>query len=295
MAMPRRIGDYEVLGRVVHGQAIELFRARDPGGHLVCIKRLPPNLSDDEDLVLRFDKEIKTALQLRHPNIVAVYEHGEEDGHYFVMEYVDGMDLGAMIRREGRVVPDLVAYLAVQISRAFVYLHHGDHRRSPSGPLVHCDVSPENVLVDRKGRVKLSDFGMARALPKTGAETITQPRGKLSYLSPEQWRGEKLGTASDLFSLGLVLWTALVGSHPYAEGRPRNRSLHDWIAERTQANARRSVAEAAPNAPSLLHDVVEGLLQPVGKRIGSAERILHDLELLAPADGQAQLAARVTR
>lgn len=100
MAMPRRIGDYEVLGRVVHGQAIELFRARDPGGHLVCIKRLPPNLSDDEDLVLRFDKEIKTALQLRHPNIVAVYEHGEEDGHYFVMEYVDGMDLGAMIRRK---------------------------------------------------------------------------------------------------------------------------------------------------------------------------------------------------
>jgi serine/threonine-protein kinase len=296
MAAAKTIGDYRVLGRIVHSQAVELYRAQKPGGPVVCIKRLPPNLCDDADLVDRFDREIKLALQLHHPNIVAVYEHGEEDGHYFVMEYVDGMDLGTMIRRTGPLDSDLVIHVAVRLCHAFVYLHHSDRRRIPSGPLVHCDVSPENVLVDRAGRLKLSDFGMARVLPKTGAETITQARGKLSYLSPEQWRGEKLGTKSDLFSLGLVLWYALLGSQPYAEGRPRDRgSLHDWIGERTLANARRPVAEAAPNAPSVLHEVIERLLQPADQRIGTAEEILRDLEALAPTDGERRLAVRAKR
>lgn len=295
MTSPPKIAGYRVLGRIVHGQPIELFRAQKPGGPVVCIKRLPPTLCDNEDLVLRFDTEIKIALQLRHPNIIAVYEHGEDDGHYFVMEYIDGMDVGTMIRGGGPLPPDLVVHLAVGLAHAFVYLHHSDARRQPSGPLVHCDVSPENVLIGRVGHVKLSDFGMARVLPKTGAETITQARGKLSYLSPEQWRGDKLGTASDLFSLGLVLWTALIGSHPYAEGRPQKSSHHDWIGERTLANERRSVAEAAPNAPSVLCEVIEKLLQPAKKRIRMAEQILEMLEPLAPRDGERRLAARARR
>ncbi|HEY8428913.1 MAG TPA: serine/threonine-protein kinase [Sandaracinaceae bacterium] len=289
MTLPRVIAGYRVLGRLARGRAVELFAARKRGGPIVCIKRLPPSFCDDVDLVARFDREMSTARQLRHPNIVAVHEHGEDDGHYFVMEHVNGTDLRRLIGQVGRLDPDLVAFFGAGVARAFVYLHHGDPRRSPRGPIVHCDVSPENVLIDRAGRVKLSDFGMARVLPKTGAETVTQSRGKLTYLSPEQWRGEKLGAKSDLFSLGLVLWQALVGTHPYAEGRPRHRLLHDWIGEGACTNRRRSVREAAPHAPRALQEVIEGLLQPAERRIGRAERVLSVLEAIAPRNGQRRL------
>jgi len=141
--------------------------------------------------------------------------------------------------------------------------------------------------------VKLADFGLARALGRTGERTLTEARGKLMFWAPEQFADEEIGVETDLFALGLVLWRALIGTQPYAEGRPKGRMLDEWIAERTMANERRSVVEAAPDASATLQRVIEGLLQPIERRIGSAEELFETLRPVEPLDGHAQLAARV--
>ncbi|MBZ0117146.1 MAG: protein kinase [Sandaracinaceae bacterium] len=150
-----------------------------------------------------------------------------------------------------------------------------------------------DILLGTSGAVKLSDFGLARALRRTGAETITAARGKRRYLSPEQWSDEAVSSRSDLFSLGLVLWSALIGSHPYAEQRPAAIGLDEWIRARTIANARRSVAEAAPGAPAGLQEAIEGLLQPARERIATAEQLYRMLSPLVRVDAAGRLAARL--
>lgn len=271
----------------------ELFRAqRVEGGPVVCLKRMRRELCQDEELVAELVREVELAVQLDHANLVPVYDHGEDGGHYLVMQLVEGMDLARL--REARTLHPLrVAYVGVELARALVYVHHSDPAKGRK-PLVHCDVTPHNVLVGLDGTVKLSDFGLARALRKTGAETLTRTRGKPSYLSPEQRQGERIGSRSDLFSLGVVLWQALVGTHPYAEGpRPRKVMLEAWIHERTIANARRTVAEAAPEAPEALQRGIEGLLQRAPERTARAEAVLEALVPLVESDAREALAAEV--
>jgi len=310
-AIPGSIDAYEVLERLSHtGAYAEVFQARDERGTLVCVKRVHADGSDGVELAARFDEEIRLAELLDHINVVRVWGHGYDGGHYYVMEWVEGVDLEALFRSAllerscGPLLsPELVAYLGVELCRALAYIHRSDwildgfggRDRRRRGPVIHGDISPSNILLARDGFVKLADFGLARSLGRTGAKTLTEASGKPMYWSPEQFEGEEYGVETDLFSLGLVLWQGLVGTHPYAEGRPRGRSLNEWIKERTReaATGRRSVVEAAPQAPATLQRVIEGLLQPVERRIGSAEEIFETLRPIEPLDGHAQLAARV--
>jgi serine/threonine protein kinase len=208
------------------------------------------------------------------------------------MELVDGPDLSTLLRNAGTLDPSLVAYVGAESARALQYVHRTDPRTGRK-PLIHFDVSPQNILIGSNGGVKLSDFGLARALRRTGAETITATRGKTRYLSPEQWTDEAVSSRSDLFSLGLVLWGALIGTHPYAEGRPMGPGLDEWIRDHVIANHRRVVRAAAPNAPPALCDAIDGLLQPPADRIATAELLFHTLAPIAPIDGAARLAARI--
>jgi len=155
MTLPRVIAGYRVLGRLARGRAVELFAARKRGGPIVCIKRLPPSFCDDVDLVARFDREMSTARQLRHPNIVAVHEHGEDDGHYFVMEHVNGTDLRRLIGQVGRLDPDLVAFFGAGVARAFVYLHHGDPRASRLCIRIQTEVAPGRRAGPPAGAVRV--------------------------------------------------------------------------------------------------------------------------------------------
>jgi serine/threonine-protein kinase len=141
--------------------------------------------------------------------------------------------------------------------------------------------------------VKLSDFGIAKALRRTGDETLTRTRGKPSSMSPEQWQGEKIGSRSDLFSLGLVLWRALIGTHPYAEGRPPTEVFEVWLQDRTVANERRPVIDAAPNAPPSLQRAIHSLLQLAPARMGTAEELVEVLTPLVQSDAATQLGLRV--
>ncbi len=295
---PETIGPYVTLRRLVGGgQETELFLVHhrdDPPEAVACLKRVHPNYDDNPLFGQRFEAEMTLAQKLRHRNIVEVSDLGQDDGHYFVMEYLDGPSLEDLLAW-GTLSPELVAYIGIELCRALSFLHHSD-RDNDRGPVIHRDVTPHNVLLSRNdGGVKLSDFGLAKALGRTGAETITQARGKPIYLSPEQLRDDKISTRTDLFSLGLVLWRALVGSHPYGEGRPRDRHMGEWILEHTLTNDRRLVAAAAPHAPSALCEVIEGLLQPLPTRTPSAEDVFRVLRQIEPLDGHAQLAAWIAQ
>jgi serine/threonine protein kinase len=292
-SMPGVIGPYAILERIAKGEIAEVFLAQRAEEPMVVLKRIRPEHCEHEDFVAMFLTEVELAASLRHPNIVRVYDHGEDGGYYLVMEHVDGGDLAALLRRVGPLVPTLVAYVGAEIARALVLIHHSDPQTGRK-PLVHCDVTPHNVLLGRDGAVKVSDFGLARALRKTGAETLTRVRGLPFYLSPEQWLGEPVGSRADLFALGLVLWRALVGTHPFAEGRPAGarQQLNDWIREHTIRNERRPAADAAPRAPAVLLRLIDRLLQPVADRIASAEECLAELSPLA-SDAQPGLATLV--
>jgi len=298
MWTPKTIGRYQIIERLTGGaQGTELFKAKRTGdrtGTLVCIKRVHPNYEESPQFGERFAHEIEIAQKLRHRNVVEVSDFGEDDGHYFVMEYVDGPNLDTL-SRAGPLGPPLVSYVGIELCRALAFLHHSDHEAG-RGPVIHGDVTPHNVLVSRRdGGVKLSDFGLAKALGRTGQEVITRARGKPTYMAPEQLADEKISARTDLFGLGLILWRVLVGAHPYVDGRPRGADLNEWIRQRTLANERRTVAEAAPHAPAALWDAIEGLLQPLATRIPTAEdvfRVLRQVELL---DGHAQLAAWVAQ
>ncbi|MCC6876638.1 MAG: serine/threonine protein kinase [Sandaracinaceae bacterium] len=283
--VPARIGPYAILDRLAKGDVAEVFRAqRAPGEPIVCLKRIRSEYGNHEDFVALFVAEVELASRLTHPNIVPVYDHGEDGGYYLVMEWVDGGDLAQLLDRAGPLEAPVVAHLGAALARALVYVHHGD-ASTGRGPLVHHDVTPHNVLLSRQGAVKLSDFGLARVLRQTGDETLTRLRGKPSYLAPEQWLGDPVGSRVDLFGLGLVLWRALVGTHPYAEGRPPSAlRVKEWIRDHTITNHRRSLAQAAPEAPEALQRAIEGLLQPVATRTPSAEALL---EALAPIAGDA--------
>lgn len=301
MQTPTTVGKYRILAPLPGGAPeTELFKARhhhDDDAPVVCLKRIHPNYDANPLFASRFERELQLAQKLRHRNIVEVSDFGEDDGHYYVMEWVDGPALENLLSA-GPLPPGIVTYIGVETCRALAFLHHSDHANQRD-PVIHGDVTPHNLLIGRRdGSVKLSDFGVAKALGRTGAETITRVRGKPTYMSPEQLQEEKVSARTDLFSLGLVLWRALVGTHPYGEGRPRTRPptlISEWIRRRTIANERRSVAEAAPHAPPALRDAIHGLLQPLSSRTPTAEDVHHLLRTVEPLDGHAQLAAWAER
>lgn len=274
-----RLGEYVLLGNAfAEGGTASVYRGQKRGGGpLVCVKRMERRMDDDEEIAASFMAEAEFATALDHPNIVRVHEWGsDESSYYIVMELVRGTDLATILAKNGPLAPDLVAYVGLSLARALVYIHH---RGAAHPPLIHCDVTPHNVLVADTGAVKLSDFGVARALRTTGAATITRERGKAAYLAPEQLDPEaRVSSSVDLFALGLVLWQGLIGSHPYFEGCPPGRSLRRWIPAQLRKNARRRVVEAAPGAPVGLCQAIEALLQPVSARTPRAEDVLDALQ-----------------
>ncbi|MEE2769448.1 MAG: Stk1 family PASTA domain-containing Ser/Thr kinase [Actinomycetota bacterium] len=209
-------GRYELHRQLARGGMAEVFLARDLLlDRPVAVKVLFDEFSNDPSFVERFRREAQRAANLNHPNIVSVYDWGEERGTYFiVMEYVEGRSLAEIIRTGGPLHPDRAAEVASEVAAALGFAHRNG--------IVHRDVKPGNVLVAPSGLVKVADFGIARALVGPQNE-FTRPgtvMGTATYLSPEQAQGREVDTRSDLYALGVVLYEMLLGRPPFRGDTP---------------------------------------------------------------------------
>jgi predicted Ser/Thr protein kinase len=179
----------------------------------VAIKVLQAQFARDPSFLIRFKREAQAAASLSHPNIVGVYDTGSENGtHFIVMEYVDGRTLKDAIRAEGPLYPERAAEICADVCSALVAAH--------ARGLIHRDIKPGNVMLTPDGKVKVMDFGIARA---TTSETITQTAavvGTAQYISPEQAQGQTVDYRSDIYSLGCCLYEMLTGTVPFTGATP---------------------------------------------------------------------------
>jgi serine/threonine-protein kinase len=211
---PLMLGPYELIQRIATGGMAEVYLARRAGPHgfqkVVAVKRILPQLAQDPDFVAMFIDEARVCARLAHPNIVQVFDFGEHDGElYMAMEYVAGTTAARLVRAaasRGEDVPlEAALYIALSILRGLDYAHNARDDDNKPLALVHRDVSPGNVLIDRSGAVKLTDFGIARAAEIERRTDAGQLKGKLGYMSPEQVVGQELDARSDLFTAAIVL------------------------------------------------------------------------------------------
>jgi eukaryotic-like serine/threonine-protein kinase len=216
LQVPRVLsGRYELVHLIARGGMAEVYRARDRQlDRPVALKILFPELSVDRSFVERFRREAQAAANLSHPNIVPVFDWGEDEGtYYIVMEFVDGRTLSSILRSAGELHPDRAAEIAADVAGALAYAHR--HQ------VVHRDVKPGNILITNEGAVKVTDFGIARAL--NTEESLTQTgavMGTATYFSPEQAEGIGVDARSDIYSLGVVLFEMVTGRPPFLGDTP---------------------------------------------------------------------------
>jgi serine/threonine protein kinase len=229
-----------ILGR---GGMGVVYRAADPtSGAAVAVKVIAPEFAQDDLFRARFEREARLAAQLRHPNIVAVTDSGEQDGHlYLAMPYVDGTDLEAVIAEQGRLHPHHVAHVVAQVASALDAAH--------ALGLVHRDVKPGNVLLEQSNgaaRAYLTDFGLSKMTSSQSGLTRTgRWVGTVDYAAPEQLRAEETDARTDVYALGCLTYEALTGDVPFA----RHREVAKMIAHLTEEPP--AVTTARPDLASL--------------------------------------------
>lgn len=199
---------YEIIDKVGSGGMADVYKAKDQRlNRFVAIKVLKPEYSSDKSFVNKFRGEAQSAAGLSHPNIVNVYDVGDDSGlHYIVMELVEGITLKRFIERKGKLEVKEAVGIAIQIAQG-MEAAHDNH-------IIHRDIKPQNIIISRDGKVKVTDFGIAKA---TNSNTITSnAMGSVHYLSPEQARGGYSDEKSDIYSLGVTLYEMLSGKVPFA-------------------------------------------------------------------------------
>jgi len=216
------VGDYEILLCVARGGMACVWAARQHGARgfnrLVALKTVLPELAEPEFEGM-FLEEARFAARIHHPNVCEIFELVEHQGALALsMEWVDGETLNALLtaREHGALEPRLAAHIVAQVACGLHAAHELTDDAGATMQLVHRDVSPQNILISRAGHVKVADFGVAKAM--AGAQESTESgrvKGKLSYMSPEQAEGKALDRRSDIFALGVVLYVATVGAHPF--------------------------------------------------------------------------------
>src|SRR6202167_1585152 len=259
-------GRYEVLSRIGTGGMADVYLARDQLlGRQVAVKLLHHRFAEDQEFVERFRREASSAAGLSHPHVVAIFDRGEWDGTYYIaMEYLPGRSLKTVVRERGPLDPVSAIDIVIQILRAA----RSAHRRG----VIHRDLKPHNVILDEEGRARVTDFGIARA----GASDMTLTgsiMGTAQYLSPEQAQGYAVSDASDLYSVGVILYELLTGVVPF-EGESAVA-----IAFKQVSATPRPPSELNPALPPSLDAVVlRALAKDPAQRYADADELIAALQ-----------------
>ena len=253
-------GRYAVERLLGRGGMASVYLARDTElDRPVAVKALSEQYARDEEFAGRFRREAQTAARLTHPNIVQVYDTGDDEGRlYIVMEYIDGAGLDEVLSREGPLPPETIFNLADQACAALQYAHENG--------VVHRDVKPANLLVRPDGVLKVVDFGIARAGHATQLTQVGTILGTLNYLAPEQARGDEVSPQTDIYALGAVLYELFTGEPPR---RFDNVAQLATLGEEPP----RPVRELAPHVPAEAEAAVMRCLarNPAYRPVSAAE------------------------
>jgi serine/threonine protein kinase len=259
---------YELVAQQGSGGMSVIYRALDRMlGRMVAIKILRPNLTKDPAFLEKFQQEARSVAMMSHPNIVTVHDVGSDGAtHYIVMEMIEGDDLKKLIKTRGALPFDKALDIAIQICAGLGFAHRSQ--------LVHADVKPQNILINREGVVKVTDFGIAQAytdtMPQTRSEVVW---GSPHYFAPEQARGEKPSPASDVYSIGVVLFEMFTGRLPFVGSSQRELAL-----AHIQADIPRAL-EINPDLPAELSNVIAKVMSKrPNDRYKHADQLGHILQ-----------------
>ncbi len=266
---------YELMEFVGQGGMALVYLAKDRRtGHQVAVKLLRPEYAEDEEFLGRFEREAQTASKMSHHNIVNLLDIGQQDGlRYLVMEYVNGRTLKEVIVQKGALPPTVAAQIAIRILSALRHAHENG--------IIHRDIKSQNILVNSDGHIKVSDFGIARV---AGSNTISKTdnvMGSVHYFSPEQAKGENVTCASDLYSVGIVLYEMLTGQLPFDGDTPVA------IAMQHVSGTPKEINELNPAVPPALSRVVKkAMAKTTENRYQDAVDMAQDIQrALAEPDG----------
>ena len=290
---PLRFGRYEVLFRIAAGGMAEVYAARmlGEGGFEkpVALKRMLPTLAEDERFVQMFLDEGRLAAHISSPHVVQTLDLGraEDESLYLVMELVVGVSLSALLRAVLRKRTPFPVPVAVDVlSQAAMGLHDAHEARTMYGQpleIVHRDVSPQNILVDVSGRVRITDFGVARALERATHTQSGEVKGKIGYFAPEQVRGKDVDRRTDVYALGIVAWETLAGRRLFAGDNPAQTLDMVMSMEVPRLDTIR------PDVPAALAEAIAHALdRDLSRRTASAGDFAEELRYsLRPAGGAA--------
>ena len=262
----RKLGKYELLGELGRGAFGIVYRAKDPViNRMVALKTITSAVAGNPSLLDRFYREAQSAGSLQHPNIVTIYDMGDEHGTPFIaMELVDGENLDDLIARRAPVPLSLRLGYALQACRAFDYAH----KRG----VIHRDIKPGNVMVNKEGVVKVVDFGIARVLESSKTQTGTLI-GTISYMAPEMFHGEHATERSDIWSFGVLLYELVAYRQPFSGQSPA--ALMQTICLQEAEPLREVLSDCPEDLESLVHRMLQ---KPTAERMPSMEAVLLELD-----------------
>ena len=276
MLVGKRINDrYKVLELIGGGGMSNVYLAHDIIlNRDVAIKILRYDTENEEENMKRFQREALSATSLMHPNIVSIYDVGEDQNmHYIVMEYVKGKTLKQYIKEFAPLSPARAVQIMKQLTSAIAHAHENQ--------IIHRDIKPQNILMDEEGNVKVTDFGIATSLAATSYTKTNSVIGTVHYLSPEQARGGIATKKSDIYSLGIVLYELLTGELPFSGESAVSIALKHLQAETP------SVRDFDASIPQSLENVIlKATAKNADHRYQSVEEMEEDLETVYPLQGK---------